>query len=165
MVTFFYKRYLEIRSVWLLKNDYSNYTCSHWFVFWPGFHDTVQSSTHKRGTLCFSLYVCVSTYPVNGCTTPYDVRSTGPYWLIFDPLPWPCVSGVWTVIERTGLSKDPTEPHPETTEPLVGLPPTLLLSNIVIHHRKFRKNNSATLKWHQWHCMTLRKSPFGKSNL
>lgn len=35
------------------------------------------------------------------------------------------------------LSQDPTEPHPETTEPLVGLAPTLFLSCIVIHYRSF----------------------------
>lgn len=45
--------------------------------------------------------------------------------------------------EPTELSQKPREPHPETTEPLVGLAPTLFLHGVVIHHRKFAR---ATLR-------------------
>lgn len=45
--------------------------------------------------------------------------------------------------EPTELSQNPTEPHPETTEPLVGLASTLFLPGIIIHHRK---SASATLR-------------------
>lgn len=101
---------------------------------------TLSRAAHRQGRdispvcvlMCMHVRVC-SYMTVNSHTTPYDVHSAV---LIFDPLPKPCMSGVKTVTAPTAPSQDPTEPHPQTTNPSMNDAPTFSQSGIVIHLKK-----------------------------
>ena len=102
--------------------------------FYPSWHCPEQ---RRRGRdishVCVSLCVCVFVHvlPVSGRTTPYDVRSAATRWLIFDPLPSPCVRGIrqWPNRSSTAKILQDHTPKPQNYSWFL-----LFLSGIVIHH-------------------------------
>lgn len=128
------KKVISLNKIYLQAHFSSNQRIcdepSHWLVTGRGFtlHDTVQTNTGPGWVIpleCVSIHLCVCVF---GCA-----RLRHSLWCpkrsaispIFDVPSWPSVSRVWTVIEWSKLSKDPSETHPETAGTLAPAPSSL----------------------------------------